>query len=829
MKKITLIFIFLLGCVSSSFAQFSENFDADVTLPAGWSVINGGDANTWTIQLPGTGAAHSGSNVAEIDYDSTTPHDDYLITPQFTVTAGVSNHLNLWAKSRSTFYQETFDVLLSTTGTNAADFTEVIASAVAPGTAWQEFSYALSTYEGQTVYVAFKSTTLDEWQLYIDDVVVDAAAAAIPECATNVSPLDGATDVVSGLVTFEWAPGFGEAATSYDLYYGLTAGNATTLVGNYTTTSVDITVTGFNTVFYWKVIAKNSAGQAVGCSEWSFTTQAAPGYCLNGVLYPAATYTPTTCNGLAVNEITTAGYAGEYSNVNVTLGQTYTFNSGTTDFITISNDLGDTPLAYGPTPLTWVSDRDGVIRFYSHVDDQCTTESVSRTRSLICGIATCTPATVAFSLVSNCPDATFNATADITDLGSATSLTVTDDQGSAPQTVSATGLVSFGPYANGTSVILTVVNDQDASCTIVGTAQTQTVCPPTNDDIANAEAISCGTLYSGDTTGATLDQANASFYFGVDLDAPNVWYTYTGSGFEETITLNLCGSSYDTSVLVFTGTSGNLTAVAGNDDDNTCGTGHTLNSRVSFTSDGTTTYYIVVEGYNPASVGAYTMDVTCAGVTPPAVANQTCASALSVSVDGSDNNSDNSYGDVSATQPTCDNFGSIQDVWFSFVAPTSGSVDVLATVGTMTSLNLSSYSGVCGTLASLGCTSNQTASATQSLTGLTAGDTYYVQVWSNAAEQGTFSLRLTDTGLATTSFEATNFKAYPNPVTGLLNLSFNKNITNVAVFNLLGQQILSNNTNSKLTQIDMSLLSKGTYMVKVTADNEVKTIKVIKE
>jgi hypothetical protein len=831
MKKITLIFIFLLGCVSSSFAQFSENFDADVTLPAGWSVINGGDANTWEIAAPGSGGpSHSGTNVASIGYDSTTAHDDYLITPQFTVNAGVSNHLNLWAQSRSTFFQETFDVLLSTTGTNATDFTEVIATGVAPGTAWQEFSYALSTYEGQSVYVAFKSTTIDQWELYIDDVVIDAAAAAVPECVTNVSPLDGATGVVTGLITFAWADGMGEAATSYDLYYGLTAGNATTLVGNYTTTSADITVTGFNTTFYWKVIAKNSAGEAVGCSEWSFTTQVAPGYCLNGDVYPSTTYTPTTCNGLALNVITDFGYAGEYSNVNVTLGQTYTFNSGTTDFVTISNDLGDTPLAYGPTPVTWVSDRDGVIRFYSHVDDQCTTESVSRTRSVICGIATCTPPTVTFATVSNCPDATFNVTADITNLGTATSITVTDDQSSPSQSVSATGLVTFGPYANGTSVILTVANDQDGSCTVVGTAQTQAACPALNDDIANAEAITCGTLYSGNTSTATLDQANATLYFGVDLDAPNVWYTYTGSGFEETITLNLCGSSYDTSVLVLTGTPGSLTAYAGNDDDNTCGTGHTTNSRVSFTSDGTTTYYIAVEGWNVGSVGAFTMDVTCTGVTPPAVTNQTCASALAVNVDGTDTNSDNSFGDVSATQPTCDNFGSIQDVWFSFVAPTSGSVDVLATAGTMTSLNLSSYSGACGALTSLGCSSNQTTPATQSLTGLTAGATYYVQVWSNAAEQGTFTLKLTDTGLATNNFDAAaNFKSYPNPVIDVLNLSYDKNITNVAVFNLLGQEVLTKVINTNQSKIDMSRLASGTYLVKVTADNQVKTIKVIKQ
>ena len=35
--------------------------------------------------------------------------------------------------------------------------------------------------------------------------------------------------------------------------------------------------------------------------------------------------------------------------------------------------------------------------------------------------------------------------------------------------------------------------------------------------------------------------------------------------------------------------------------------------------------------------------------------------------------------------------------------------------------------------------------------------------------------------------------------------------------------------NANQSRIDMSQLSKGTYMVKVTADNQVKTIKVSKE
>jgi hypothetical protein len=62
-----------------------------------------------------------------------------------------------------------------------------------------------------------------------------------------------------------------------------------------------------------------------------------------------------------------------------------------------------------------------------------------------------------------------------------------------------------------------------------------------------------------------------------------------------------------------------------------------------------------------------------------------------------------------------------------------------------------------------------------------------------------------------------------------LNLSYNQEISNVEVFNLLGQKVSSNVINANAAQIDMSNLSKGAYMVKVSSNNQLKTIKVIKE
>lgn len=83
--------------------------------------------------------------------------------------------------------------------------------------------------------------------------------------------------------------------------------------------------------------------------------------------------------------------------------------------------------------------------------------------------------------------------------------------------------------------------------------------------------------------------------------------------------------------------------------------------------------------------------------------------------------------------------------------------------------------------------------------------------------------------LKTVDFNTSTLKAYPNPVKDILNLSYTENITNVEVFNLLGQQVKTTVVNSNQAQFDMSDFASGTYLVKITSNNLVKTIKVIKE
>ncbi len=46
---------------------------------------------------------------------------------------------------------------------------------------------------------------------------------------------------------------------------------------------------------------------------------------------------------------------------------------------------------------------------------------------------------------------------------------------------------------------------------------------------------------------------------------------------------------------------------------------------------------------------------------------------------------------------------------------------------------------------------------------------------------------------------------------------------------MIGQEVISRNVNASSTQVDMSELSAGTYIVNVTLGDAVKTLKVVKQ
>ena len=147
--------------------SFYESFEGETFPPAGWAMINGNDQDSFWARGIYTDYALTDSCFARIDY-SETELDDWLITPAFAPESG-NSILSFWARSLNSDL-ERFNVMLSTTGQSREDFTVTLASAIQPPTTWEQYSYDLSTYNGQAVYIAVQATS-DPWKysLFLED------------------------------------------------------------------------------------------------------------------------------------------------------------------------------------------------------------------------------------------------------------------------------------------------------------------------------------------------------------------------------------------------------------------------------------------------------------------------------------------------------------------------------------------------------------------------------------------------------------------------------------------------------------------------------------
>ncbi|MBB4805002.1 hypothetical protein HNP38_000274 [Chryseobacterium defluvii] len=501
------LLFFILGLPALSFGQWTENFDAGTTMPAGWAVINNGGANGWVFGTPGTGTAQSGTNVASLTYNATA-HDDYLITKAITVTAGVSDRISFYVKSRSASFLENYEVLLSTTDQTAGAFTTVLQASQDAPTAWTQNTFDLSAYVGQTVYVAIHATDTDQWQLYADTFVVDSVPTTPPSCTTITSPTNGATGVnPDGILNWTMIP----AATGYKVRVGTTPGG-TDIVNNTDAGNVlTYNITGnlnTNTLYYATIIPYNGIGDATGCSEISFTTVAAPANddCAGAV-------------SLTVNSDLACGT------------------------VTAGNTLGASASADVLAPCTGTADDDVWYSFTA----TGTTHQISLTNLVSTG--TTTASSIYFQVLSGACGALTNVNCSTTATKTITGLT-------AGQTYYVRVYTSSGAGYNMSFNIC------------VGTPPP----PPANDNCASPIALTVGTDFaSGAITTTNVSATSDGTPESCQTSSNNnVWYSVVvpSSGMLTIETKAATGSAYTDSVInVFSGSCGALTGV-GCDDDN---------------------------------------------------------------------------------------------------------------------------------------------------------------------------------------------------------------------------------------------------------------------
>lgn len=131
-------------------------------------------------------------------------------------------------------------------------------------------------------------------------------------------------------------------------------------------------------------------------------------------------------------------------------------------------------------------------------------------------------------------------------------------------------------------------------------------------------------------------------------------------------------------------------------------------------------------------------------------------------------------------------------------------------------------------------TNNQTLITSFSITPeniLINGEDFYASVFFEG--YGTIH-KFTDNSLSTQENIEENkindIKIYPNPATTLINISSQNNeaLQKVAIFNLLGKQVLQRSFNNELkVEINSNDLSKGIYLVKVHSEGKLFVKKVV--
>ncbi|GGB76063.1 hypothetical protein GCM10007424_15060 [Flavobacterium suaedae] len=252
---------------------------------------------------------------------------------------------------------------------------------------------------------------------------------------------------------------------------------------------------------------------------------------------------------------------------------------------------------------------------------------------------------------------------------------------------------------------------------------------PANDDCEGAIALTvnndllCGVVTSATNAEATESTVNADSCLGTPND--DVWFSFVAQGPNHQVTISnivaVSGSSTDMYIQVLSGTCGDMTSLFCSDP----------NSRIISGLTAGETYYVRVYSYGTSS--RQTFDI-CLNTIPEGPANDDCTNAVVLTPSpGEDCVSTTAGTTVGATQsmeadPCSGNPN--DDVWFSFTATsvvhTITLSDVESVIGSSVDMYFQVLSSTCGDMSSIICSDPNTNIAT----GLAAGETYYVRVYS---------------------------------------------------------------------------------------------------
>ena len=310
---------FLLSCFIaagiSANAQttfFSEDFESANNLSVGtWSAVNFGTVpayprNAFYVTDAATCSVNNitGKSMTIIGLTSASAYGcNYVATPNTTFKPLIrkqidaSQYANLllsydWKCFGDLFNGTLFDygeLMYSTDPAGLANWTLVGSRLGAGNTSVQSVTDlplpADLNQKSFWIGWRFTSDNIDQFQpgLSIDNIVIKGTQiTTAPACAVFTTPTNNAT-ISSGTFDLKWNAVTG--AQNYKIKVGTATGGSDIYNQTVTGTSVSVPLSK-NTTYYASIIASNSLGDATGCTEITFATDATVGYCGTGTSTP---------------------------------------------------------------------------------------------------------------------------------------------------------------------------------------------------------------------------------------------------------------------------------------------------------------------------------------------------------------------------------------------------------------------------------------------------------------------------------------------------------------------------------------------------------------
>ncbi|MFT5627061.1 MAG: gliding motility-associated-like protein [Dokdonia sp.] len=467
---------------------------------------------------------------------------DWILSPQFDLTGGpfqVDFDFGIMQFGSNTNAgtlgsDDTVQLLISTD--NGASWTNLVTfdnTSAVPATGTQVVS-DLTAYAGQIVQFGILASegTVDDTE--DNDVFVDNfRVRGIPSCqeptALTVANVTGTTVDVS------WTAGGAEASWEYIV---IPAGTGPPTVAGTVTTTDTVSITGleFDTAYEVWVRADcdaNGLSSWVGPGEFNTTIQsnfdvdcgAGP---LSGFLCygnnDSLIITYTSSDGAPLN---LSFLAGEVEGAPFDFLAVYD-----TDGTEIYNDEGDDGDLSG---LTFQSTGD-TISFQVLSDGSVSCQSGSFCCSdgidFTVACATCINPAATYQIIDDCDNGDqFLVDVNVTTLGDATSLTISNNVDATTVSATAVGVYQVGPFPFATDVVITLSNDQDVNCVINSSTIRLEACPPDNDNPCDATIAGVNADDSCDivTSGTLLEATDSGIPAGTCGGDPDddIWFEFT--------------------------------------------------------------------------------------------------------------------------------------------------------------------------------------------------------------------------------------------------------------------------------------------------------------